>query len=393
MYTPTFLQRSKTARSWAERLLLLVLFISTGFASLAQSIIGPDYVYVNTSKSPTGATTTYGAFNGASAPGGTFGVNTLGTYALGTGGASDEQLLFNGGQVVTSEPNSGNSNVRVKSAQLYYRVYQQGSTAGGFVALDLPEDLTMTVVGASTTSRTFTLNNANIDLIGAVSGGGAYVIELYLQANYQDVNGATSAITPLDDRNGSRYIGQFTVTGNRANTTVWNGGVSDNWFDPNNWSAGVPNSTIDAFIRFPNPGATVPYPRIYANSNYQRPTGNTSYPDYNINGAAYNSAEVKSLSFGGSSATARATSELVTGNLLIYGNFTNNFDNITQDANTVITFAGNQSQTIEGGGAFKTVCISGGATKSLTGNMKIDNELHFGPPTDLVFNVGKMVPT
>jgi len=391
MDTFTFSQLKQTTRSRVGNLLLLFLLLA-GFKSAAQSITGPDFVYVNISKSPTGATTTYGALNGGSAPGGQFGATNLGSYDLGGGTAAADQLFFNGGSVTTSEPTSSTTTVRFKSAQLYYRVYQQAAPAGSFTALDLPEDLSKTVVGATTTTRTFTLNDANIDLIGSVSSSGTFIVELYLQANYQNAAGTTVGIQ--DDNGTANYLTRFVVTGNRGDVTVWNGGISDNWFDAGNWTDGVPTSTKDAFIRYPNPGSTVPYPRIYANSTYQRPTGNTTFPTYNQGGTAYGTAQVRNLSFGGSSVTARATSELVTGNLFIYGDFINNFDNITQDENTVITFASSGGQKIEGGGAFMTVCISGGgtSTKSLTGNMKIASELHFGPPTDLALNNGLTLP-
>lgn len=390
MHTPTLLQSNRLGRSWVSSLVLLLLVV-TGFSSFAQSITGPDYVYVNISKSPTGATTTYGAFNGSTAPGGPFAGQNLGSYMLGGGNTSDEVLLFNGGRVVTSEPNTGNT-ARVRSAQLYYRVYSQATGSNGvpFAALDLPEDLTKTVVGSTTTTRTFNLDNAGIDWVGSVSSSGTYTVELYLQANYQNASGTIIPISPTDNNGGTNYIANFRVTGDRGNTTIWMGGVSDNWFDGGNWSAGAPTSTKDAFIRYPNAGSMVPYPRIYANGTYQRPTGNTTFPTYS--NMTYGAAEVRNISFGGASATARATSELVTGNLFIYGNLTNNFDNITQDANTFITFASTMAQALDGGGTFKTVCISGGGKKSLTGNMKIANELHFGPPTDFAVNTGLTLP-
>ena len=367
----------------AGRWLLLLLFVATGFSSFAQSIFGPDYVYVNISKSPTGATSTFGAQNAASAPDGPFNGANLGSYALGSSGVPDEQLLFNGGNLTTSEPTSSNPNMRIKSAQLYYRVYLQSSGSGNvaFTSLELPEDLSATIVSGGTTKRTFTLTNTGTDLVSGVSGNGLYTIELYLQANYQ--NGGTTLTPVLDNRGGINYIANFIVTGSRQNTTIWNGTTSDNWFDATNWSAGVPTATIDAYIRYPNPGAIVPYPRIYANSHYQLPVGSTSTLTYNQNsGSAYSDAVVHNLSFGGYGATARATMELVTGNLLIYGDFTNNFDNITQDMDTYITFASTTAQAITGGGSFKRVHIAGGGVKTLTGNMKIATDLNFGPPTN-----------
>ncbi|RZJ93322.1 MAG: hypothetical protein EOO60_04860, partial [Hymenobacter sp.] len=374
MYTPTFSQRNQRSRPWVSSLFALLLLV-TGFASRAQTITGPDFIYANITKNPNGTTTNYGALNGGSP---SFNGALLGTYTLG-GTSGDDQLFLQGGHVVTSEPTSTNTAVKFKSAQLYYRVYPQGNAGTtGFTALELPEDATSLVNNSDgTTKRVFDLNGAttNIDLIGAVSAAGNFTVDVYLQATYQNASGGL--IIVKDDRSGVRYQADFVVQGARANTTVWMGGKSDNWFDSDNWSAGLPSATMDAFIRYPNTGSTVPYPKIYANGTYQTSSTSNGYTYAN---AVYTSAVVRNLSFGGTSATARATAELVSGNLLIYGSLTNNFDNITQDSGTIITFAGTTNTDIIGGGTFWTVYIAGGGTKTLTGNMKIANELHFGSP-------------
>ncbi|RZJ58246.1 MAG: T9SS type A sorting domain-containing protein [Hymenobacter sp.] len=377
MHTHTISRFSPAPSTWVRRWLLLLL-VASGFSSFAQSIGGPDYVYANITRNPNGATTNYTTDYTAGVPAMPFNGANLGIYTLG-GTSGDDQLPFQGGRITTIEPTSTNANVRFKSAQLYYRVYVQGNAGtAGYSSLALPEDITSIVANSNgTTTRVFDLNSTttNIDLIGAVSGAGTFTVEVYLEATYQNANGGLTVIR--DDRGGLNYQAGFIVRGARAFSTTWQGNKSDNWFDASNWSAGLPSATVDAFIQYPSAGTPNPYPAIYANGPYR--SSNTTYNQL-YSGATYGSAIVRNLSFGGTAATARATAELASGNLLIYGTLTNSFDNITQDGNTTITFAGTANTDIIGGGTFWRIHIAGGGTKTLTGNMLIAEELHFGSP-------------
>jgi hypothetical protein len=366
---------SRVTRVWSW---LLVLVASTTLLTSvqAQQIVGPDQIFIDQSHNGAGPNTQYAARNGA---GTNFNSAALGSYALATGAnnASDK-LILNGGEITTTEPT--NPNARITAAQLIYRVFplnNVGTTVFNYI--DLAEGPMSENAGVIT--RQFIADNAGVDLIATVAAAGNYTLEVFLRVSY--ISGTTT--TYLDDRySGSiNYQPNFTVTGARFNTTTWNGEVSDNWFDGANWDGGVvPNSTTNAYIKFPAPGSKASYPKIYANSRYQAPAKNPGTqddytgPTYNQNsGDPYSIASVNSLSFGGTSSGA-ANTELVTGPLLIYGDLVNTYDNFIQDAGTTVVFAGtNQSIT---GGSFKTVEIEGGGTKSLDGNMSIATALRFG---------------
>jgi hypothetical protein len=378
MHTPTIIVHPRrNVTKWAGYLILLLLFFASGLTSFAQNITGSNYIYVDISKNPTtGATSQYSALNG-SFP--SFDNRFLGTYAIGTG--ANESLLLQGGQVVTVEPTEPDA--KFSSATLRYQVYPfNNQGVASYASINLPE--VNTVTNGSTTIRTFQSAASVIDLIKSINAAGRYTIDIYLEAAYVTTNSngtVISTVVKQDDNianGGGNYRANFQVTGSRQNTSVWTGARSDNWFDPLNWSAGVPTNTTDAFIQYPGVGSTAAYPKIYANGKYvQSPTSNNI--DYS-NDPAYGDASVHTLSFGGTSTTATASMQLLNGNLLIYGDLSSDLHNLFQGPQTSITFAsaGAQSISLVSGGDFQTVYIAGGGTKTVKGTMNIATELKFG---------------
>ncbi|RZJ93787.1 MAG: hypothetical protein EOO60_04510 [Hymenobacter sp.] len=236
----------------------------------------------------------------------------------------------------------------------------------------------------TTITRVFQNAAAGIDLISSVSNSGIYTVDVYLQVTYVTVNAAgntTNTVTYQDNNptaagTAQDYQASFEVTGTR-NTAEWTGRISDNWFDPANWVGNMlPSATVDAYIPYPGSGSTTQYPKIYANGFYQVSNTSTAV----TYSQRYGTAVTRGLKFGGGNASAKAIAELVTGNLLIYGDYTGDYNNFIQDAGTFVTFAGSvpQSLSMVSGGDFITVNIAGVGTKTLTGNMNIANALNFG---------------
>ncbi|MGI4862946.1 MAG: T9SS type A sorting domain-containing protein [Janthinobacterium lividum] len=386
MYTRTFFQHSLVARPWGGRLLLLFLLVATGFSSLAQTITGPDQIYIDQTHTGSGTNTIYAAQNGTGTAISASGTQ-LGTYALSNANNIPEQLILNGGQIYTTEPTSATA--RFTSAQLVYRIFpinNAGTTI--FNTIDLPEVTSTVSSDGATTTRQFSSvagvasNTPGVDLIAGVSAAGNYTLEMYLQVTYATSNGNTTNYDRLSPPS-LNYQTNFAVIGARFNTLTWTGEISDNWFDAANWDKGrVPTKTDDAYIQYPAPNSRASYPKIYSNGRYQLPQYNPGTtnpytgPTYNnTTGTPYGIAEVQSISFGGTSAGA-AQAELVTGTLIIYGNLVNTYNNFVQDNNTILVFGGD-NQTITGG-TFKVVEIAGGGTKSISSDMTITTSLRFG---------------
>ncbi len=276
--------------------------------------------------------------------------------------------------VVTTNETGSNS---ITSLVLYYRT--RTTTSGGAF-----QPITLTQSGPVTNgTRTFVIdptstNNTNSqpNLVAtpAVTAPGNYVVEVYYQANVY--NSSTTATTTIDyPPNGSSnpFAATFTVGGTPIATTIWTGGVNDNWFDAGNWTAGIPTASTNALIRDLGAGNSVPYPNIRSDVRYTTPAGALIYDNTG-------SGPAKTLNFimGGTSQASRSIARLVNGQLQVFGNFDNTYDSYIQRENTIIEFAG-VNQTITGG-SFVRVDISGGGNKTLVGVMNVSESLNFLTP-------------
>jgi hypothetical protein len=271
---------------------------------------------------------------------------------------------------VTTTQNGPNN---ITSVVLYYRTRVAGTSGGAYQ----PITLTQSGLTAADGTKTFILDpsagtsiNPQPNLIAtpAVTAAGDYVFDVYYQAN--GINSNTGTSFSLIDPANSSYSANFTVTGKSIASTIWTGAINDNWFDPANWSAGVPTATTDAQIRDLGAGNSVPYPNINADTKVTTAAGTLLY-DNTGSGPAL----VRNLTMGGTSQASRSIARLVVGRLKVYGNFSNEYDSYIQRENTVTEFAGgNQDIT---GGTFVRVDISGGGLKNLVGIMTVSESLNF----------------
>uniref|UniRef100_UPI0026DFB662 T9SS type A sorting domain-containing protein n=1 Tax=Hymenobacter sp. BT730 TaxID=3063332 RepID=UPI0026DFB662 len=127
-----------------------------------------------------------------------------------------------------------------------------------------------------------------------------------------------------------------------TNTTTWTGAVSNNWFDANNWTACVPDPTINGIV--PVPSGSRPYPVI---------SGATG--------------EVLTL-------TVSGKWTLPSGNLDLYGDFdTSGGGTFKQDAGTFTLKGINQAIA---GATFYNLTSGTTGIKSLTGNVSVTNLLN-----------------
>lgn len=280
---------------------------------------------------------------------------------------SKGQLRLNATTVTTTEAGANT----ITNVVLYYRTRLNGSPGGAFQATNLTQSSNVNGV------RTFILDpgplnsdgqgpNAQPNLIAtsAVTAAGTYLVDVYYQAS--GTNSITGNFT-ITDPNGAPsnvYSASFTVTGTPVVQTIWTGSLNDNWFDPLNWSNGVPSPTKNALIRDLGAGNGFPYPNI--NSDVVTPTYNNT-----MSGPA----KCLNLIMAGSSQGSRSITRLVRGQLQVYGNFDNSYDSFIQRENTLMEFAG-VNQTITGG-SFVRVDISGGGTKALTGTMNVSEAVNF----------------
>ena len=282
----------------------------------------------------------------------------LGSYDINTG-----VLLLNGGEISTTEVNG----TTVQSATMYYTITPVNGVPGAATGFVLPQ---VSFTGSST--RNFSFSSAAINLVSAVTAAGTYNVDVYFQAPFRLANGRTG--TQTDDNNQLLYQAEFTVTGTPTATTVWTGtGGDSNWFNPDNWTRGVPNATTDA--RVPNLGnstSTRTYPEIFSGAIAEVTSSNPRRYDNTGSGPA----AVRNLNLEGTSLLSRGILRLVQGRLNVHGNLINQFNSFEQGTTTILALAG-ADQTITGGVGFQTVHIEGGGTKSLTGVMEILKELKF----------------
>lgn len=152
--------------------------------------------------------------------------------------------------------------------------------------------------------------------------------------------------------------------------TSWKGTVSTNWKTSANWTAGVPNSTLDAIVGDAN--FTGPYQPIL--------TGSTS--------------SCKTLTIGTGSVTAALTidrninfyGDVIIGSngsilqtssnrtMTLRGNWTNAGTYVSSGSNTYVTFSGT-AQTVTGVTAFNNVIINSGSTVTLASNISVASSL------------------
>jgi hypothetical protein len=335
-----------------------VLGLSFTTAQAQDSGLYDDYISLNNTFYKTNATntpaSTYAALDGAS----------LGTFDRNSG-----VLRLNGGLVNSFQRNGDN----VSSAAIYYRVYE-GTTAPagrGFQQLSLPLTNQVYDAGNGTDNKEFSTFGSTRNLVSLAGGAGTYTVEMYLQAAASYSNGGGSGTFVLNDRNGgANFKATFTVTSTPQFSTTWTGAINDNWFDPANWSNGVPTTTTDAVVPDFGPGFNI-YPNIYSGTQNTNAGGGVIYDNTNSGPAL-----TRTLLLQGTSQAARSICRLITGTLKVYGDFYNIQDSFIARENTTLEFAG-VSQTISGGSQFVRVGVSGSGTKMLTGNMTIGTELFF----------------
>jgi len=272
------------------------------------------------------------------------------------------QLLLNGGAVTTTEAGPN----RIDNVVLYYRIRGASGTAAAYQTVLLTQ-----TSGINGGTKTFALSNARLNLIAssAVTQAGTYTLEVYFQANGTNtVTNNPLTITDPASIN-SPHSATFRVVGTPIATTIWTGGKNDNWFDPANWSDGIPTRLKNALIRDLGAGNAVPYPNIYA--GVPRIVNGVVVYDNTNSGPA----EARDLTMGGTSQASRSLTNLEAGRLNVYGDFHNEYASFTQTANTVINFAGvNQSIS---GGTFVAVEISGGGIKQNNGIMVVSQSITF----------------
>lgn len=353
---------------------------STATVSANNIVIAPDGTAGSTYYFPsTGATPQF--------PGATF---TSSTNANGVAGAFDVnngQLRLTNTAVTTTETGANT----ITSVVLYYRTRAASGTGSGGAF----QPITLTQSGGVTNgTRTFFINSdpnqtlntnpqPNLIATPAVTVAGNYVIDVYYQASvYNSSTGVTSTITYPPT---GVFSANFAVSGTPIAQTIWTGALNDNWFDPANWSNGVPNANTNALIRDLGAGNNVPYPNINSDASKTTSGGTVLYS--NIGSGP---AMTRDLIMGGSSQASRSITRLEQGQLKVYGRFGNDYDSFIQRENTIMEFAGvNQIIT---GGSFVRVDISGGGTKTLNGVMNITESLNFltpGVATNNAFVVNK----
>ena len=364
---------------------LLVLALGLGAAPKASAASGffNDYIIVTGSGTSNGGTYYYHAnatFNNA------FQGANLGSYDRNSG-----SLRLNGAEVNTFE--NGGDAINADSTFLFFRVYRQTAANGDagqgltFRGINLPQAGGPAGNGDrrfQTTNGTITLSNSSamtVNLISLTSGPGTYVVEAFIRAS--GVNGGTK-FRIFDSNSSANYKATFTVTSASAPggpaATTWVGGINpgngaggcivdnatqttsaligpSNWFDPFNWTNGVPTQVTDVEVPNYNTNPCVVYPNI-------RTTAQT--------GPAY----VRNLSMRGNNPADRSIVRLVVGSLRVYGNIVNPADSYIQRANTTIVMAGG-NQSFEGSQTYYDFAVDGGGRKTLSGSMKVLHSLIF----------------
>ncbi|WP_092774131.1 T9SS type A sorting domain-containing protein [Hymenobacter actinosclerus] len=361
---------------WQRLLPLLALFVTLGtsFQARAQdnsSITGSSIIIDRGAGNET-----FGGQNGVPAP--AFNNYNLGTFDISN---FNTKVLLNGGTVNTQE----NAPDVISAGRLAYRIRANGSTT------NLVTGVIELVQGTPTNNnRTFSLNSANVNILAGLAAG-TYGISV--QYTVDGVNADSGEDFTKTDPPGAFYRATFTVIGIRPTepptSTTWTGGKNDNWFDPANWTQGVPNRNKDANIPDFGAGSTVQYPNIYSNAvkpdsetknTVTNPDGTTSevitfVPGYDNTATgprgASGPAETRTFTMRGTSQAQRSISRLQVGRLNVYGDFNNSQDSFIQRDGTTISFAGT-TQSISGStSGFVNIEIDGGGVKTLVNNFKV----------------------
>jgi hypothetical protein len=366
MHTSTFLQKANPAWLFCQVLLLLLTFGTAFMASAQAPTLTATTVLVAANSNSN--VTSYDAKNLSNNP--DFNGANLGNIDITTG-----TIVLTGGTATTNETGTNT----VSSVVLYYRVPAITSVFTG-VALTQIGDGVVNADGSTT--RTFSLSTANQNLLTNITATGTYNVDVYLQASYSD--GTNSSLSVTDNNSGKNYIASFTVTGTPIVNTVWTGAFNDNWFDPRNWTSGVPTATNDATIRNLGNNSPYAYPNIFSDAVKNTTPAHTiedsdgktivvpEDPGYNNTGTG--NAMVRNLFMEGSSSIEKSVLRLIQGRLDVFGDFTDIYGSFVQRATSTISFKSSGNQTISGApNGLVNVEIDGSASsiKTLTYNFKV----------------------
>ena len=271
--------------------------------------------------------------------------------------------------LLTSEANlttTGRDNV--KTVQLLYRVYPQGTAGGNFVPMALA------LQKAKGKNSQWINKTSNPNLLAAIGvTNGTYVLEVFFQAS---VVVGTGTIPLFDNNSGSNYTATFDVKGSPI-PTQWTalGGNTTRWFDPNNWSTGqVPDSSTDVII----------------NPNNLGPNNTGKYPILDEDLPFSRVAKVRNLRIvgknDGSVRAQNATINLAGGKLAVYGDFQDTYNGFNQTKGIFYLAGGNQ--IFDGATTFTDIQILGGGTKTLTLAISVLNTLTFTGSKGSVLSTG-----
>lgn len=343
------------------------------FTATGSPVITPTLTNTTILVTPnSGPTVSYDAANVSPNP--DFNAADLGTFDIVSG-----QLVLNGGTATTNE-NGPNT---ISSVTLYYRVRMVGAGGGGFTPLALTQTNITTNADGSRT-RTFALSTSAQNLLASVTATGGYSVDAYLQASGSNSTTGSNFTINNPDNNGT-YTANFTVNGTPIITTVWTGGFNDNWFDPRNWTDGVPTATKNALIPNFASGTTAPYPNIYSDAvkaptaakqqlNPDGVTYTTIPADPGYSNIGSGNAMVRNLTLQANSQLDRSILRLIIGRLDVFGNFDNPQGSFIQRAAGIISFKSSGNQTISGSiNGFVNVEIDGGinSIKTLTNSFAV----------------------
>jgi hypothetical protein len=372
MHTSTFSQKANPTWLFCQVLLFFCVFGAAFHASAQAPTLTATTVFITANS---GTSTTYDANNISSVNPDFNGAN-LGNIDINGG-----TLLLTGGTATTAE--TGNNTV--SSVVLYYRVPAITSV---FAGIELTQNGNGVKNADGSTTRTFGLSTANVNLLQGIGTIGTYNVEVYLQASYSDGTNSSLSITDnnvdKDSGIGRNYVASFNVTGTPIVNTIWTGATNDNWFEPTNWTSGVPTATSDATIRNLGSASSNPYPNIYSSAVKPRTEAVTTTtngvttivtpedPGYDNTNSG--NAMVRNLFMEGSSSIEKSILRLVVGRLEVLGDFTDIYGSFTQREATTISFKATEDQTISGApNGLVNVEIDGGAAsvKTLTTSFKV----------------------
>lgn len=209
MKTLTFTQKLlRQSRLFSALLPMFALFVGLGFTQSAQAgIVGPNgsTLYVDQSGTGSGPNTTY--------PAPAFDGTNLGTYDINVG-----QLLLNGGTFTTTETDDATYTYSVASAVIDFSVFPSNTTQTALQTITLTQTSVTTNPSTGARTRTFSLTNAQQNLIrqAAVTAAGNYSVYTQFRATGVRTNRSTGAVQGInlrDDNSGLGYVADFSVTG------------------------------------------------------------------------------------------------------------------------------------------------------------------------------------